>query len=379
MADTGEARPVGGGRSGTVHQRLQALVERTVDRRRLAHATIGVAEGDETEQWIAAAGDARPGQPMRPDTPFFIASVTKRFIATLVLQAHERGELDLNGPITTLLPGELTEGLHVYRGVDHTPAITVRHLLTHTSGLPDYFDKPSSGTSLYKQLVQGKDRSWSLADVIDWVREDHRPHFPPQDMSAPRQKARYSDTGFQLVIAIIEQVTGRPFADLLRERIFEPVGMAHSWLPGRSDPSADTVEPALIHAGRRPLDVPKLIQSSNDLISTATDLLRFQQALVKGKVFDRPATVQLLTERANLLRNMPPNRYGIGTWVFRVNRLVSPGGKPVTLVGHAGVTGSWLFTCPELDMHLVGTVDQAAGKRMPFRIMVQMLRAVVST
>ena len=136
-------------------------------------------------------------------------------------------------------------------------------------------------------------------------------------------------------------------------------------------------EPALIHVGRRPLNVPKLIESSNDLISTAADLLRFQQALTKGEVFDRPGTVELLTERANLLRNMPPNRYGIGTWVFRVNRLVSPGWKPVTLIGHAGVTGSWLFACPELDVHLVGTVDQAAGKRMPFRIMVQMLRAVV--
>jgi CubicO group peptidase (beta-lactamase class C family) len=359
-----------------VHQRLQALVERTVDKRRLAHAVLGVAVGDETGRLIVAAGDARPEEPMRPNTPFFIASVTKRFIATLVLQAHERGELDLDDPITILVPDELTKDLHVYKGVDHTPAITVRHLLTHTSGLPDYFDKPKSGTSLYTQLVRGEDRSWELSDVIDWVREDHRPHFPPQDLSSPRQRARYSDTGFQLLIAILEQVTGRSFADLLQERIFNPVGMECSWLPGRSNPSTDASAPALIHAGRRPMNVPKLIEASNDLISTAADMLRFQQALTKGKLFDRPETVELLTERANLLRNMPPNRYGIGTWVFRVNRLVSPGWKPVTLIGHAGVTGSWLFTCPELDVHLVGTVDQAAGKRMPFRIMLQMLRAI---
>ena len=77
-------------------QRLQALADRTVDRRRLAHAVLGVAEGDGTGQVFVAAGDARPGVPMLPNTPFFIASVTKRFIATLVLQAHERGELDLN-------------------------------------------------------------------------------------------------------------------------------------------------------------------------------------------------------------------------------------------------------------------------------------------
>ncbi len=359
--------------------RLQALVERTVDKRRIAHAVAGVAEGDGAARWIVAAGDARPGEPMRPDTPFFVASITKRLIASLVLQAHERGELALDDPITAVLPAELTDGLHVVQGVDHTPAITVHHLLTHTSGLADYWDKPKSGgPSLYKQLLSGEDRSWGLAEVIQWVREDHRPHFPPQDLSAARQRARYSDTGFQLLIAILERVTGRSFADLLHDRIFEPVGMDHSWLPERSKPAADTPEPALVHAGRRPLELPQVVASSNDLISTAGDLLQFEQALVRGELFDQPATVHRLTERANLLRNMPPNRYGVGTWIFRVNRLVAPGRKPVTLVGHAGVTGTWLFTCPELDVHLVGAVDQAAGQRMPFRIMGQMLRTIAA-
>ena len=85
--------------------------------------------------------------------------------------------------------------------------------------------------------------------------------------------------------------------------------------------------------------------------------------------------MERFTERANLLRNAPPNRYGVGTWIFRVGRLLAPGSKPITLVGHAGATGTWLFSAPELDVHLAGSVDQAAGQRMPFRLMVQMLRA----
>jgi D-alanyl-D-alanine carboxypeptidase len=361
--------------SGEVGERLQALVDRTVSKRRIAHAVLGAAAGDGSVRWIAAAGDAWPGEPMRPDTPYFIASVTKRFIATLVLQAHERGELGLDDPITAHLPAELIDRLHVHKGVDHTPAITVHHLLTHTSGLPDYWDKPKAGPSLFQQLVRGDDRSWTLADAVRMAREQHRPHFPPQDLTARRQKARYSDTGFQLLIAIVEAAVGRAFADLLHERIFEPVGMDHSWLPGRSKPLADAADPAMIHLGRRPLDLPQVIESSNDLISTAEDLLRFQHALVGGELFDQPATVRRLTERANLLRNMPPNRYGTGTWIFPVNRLVAPGHKPLILIGHAGVTGTWLFTCPQLDVHLVGSVDQAKGQRMPFRIMLQMLRA----
>ncbi|HSL59538.1 MAG TPA: serine hydrolase domain-containing protein [Acidimicrobiales bacterium] len=356
--------------------RLQALVDRTVAKRRIAHAILGVARGDHGVPWIVAAGQARPGDPMGADTPFFVASITKRFIATLVLQAHERGELAIDDPIVALLPDELISGVHVLDGVDHTSTITVHHLLTHTSGLPDYFDKPRTGPSLFEQLAQGEDRSWTTADAVRWAREEHRPHFAPQDLSARRQKARYSDTGFQLLIAIVEQVTGRSFADLLHDRIFDRVGMAHTWLPGRSRPRADTPEPALIHAGRRPLDLPKMQESSNDLMSTAADLLRFQQALLRGDLFDQPATVARLVERANLLRNIPPNRYGVGTWIFRINRLVAPGPRPLTLIGHAGATGTWLFTCPELDVHLVGAVDQAAGQRMPFRIMLQTLRAL---
>jgi D-alanyl-D-alanine carboxypeptidase len=362
------------GASTAASERLQAVVDRLLSKRRIAHAVVGLERGD-GERWIVAGGVARPGEPMGADTPFFAASVTKRFIATLVLQACERGELALDDPIVTHLPAELTDGLHVLKGVDHTPAITVHHLLTHTSGLPDYWDKPRAGPSLYQQLVAGEDLSWSRADVVRMVREDLRPHFPPQDLSAPRQRARYSDTGFQLLIAILEAATGRSFAALLHDRIFDPVGMVHSWLPGRSQPVAGTGEPALLHHGRRPLDLPQLIASSNDLASTAGDLLRFQRALTRGELFAQPTTVRRFTERANLLRNMPPNRYGVGTWIFRVNRLIAPARQPTTLVGHAGATGTWLFAAPEHDVHLVGSVDQAKGARMPFRIMAQMLRA----
>jgi CubicO group peptidase (beta-lactamase class C family) len=120
-----------------------------------------------------------------------------------------------------------------------------------------------------------------------------------------------------------------------------------------------------------------MIESSNDLISTTSDLLRFQQALLTGALFRRRDTVELLTERVNLLRDMIPNRYGLGTWVFTVNRLIAPGRRPVTLVGHAGATGTWLFHCPELDLHLAGTIDQATprARRAPFPLMARILRS----
>jgi D-alanyl-D-alanine carboxypeptidase len=359
-----------------VDARLTVLLERLVRRSGIHHANLAVMSGDGQRRWAGAAGHADEDVPaLTPDTPFFIASVTKRFIITLVLQAHERGELHLDTPVTELLPPSVTDGLHVLGGVDHTRAVTVRHLASHTSGLPDYFDRPREGKSLYRQLAAGDDRAWTFDDVVRMAREQHRPHFPPQDLSAPRQRARYSDTGFQLLIRILETVTGRPFAELLDERVITPAGLEHTWLPGRSAPVVPTPAPSTIHRGTVPRHLPLMIESCNDLISTTGDLLRFQRCLLASHLFRDPHTVGLLTERRNRLRNAPVLKYGLGTMFFRVQRLAAPGRHPVTLVGHSGATGTWLFHCPELDLHLAGTIDQARGQAAPFRIMTRMLRA----
>ncbi|MFW5933294.1 MAG: serine hydrolase domain-containing protein, partial [Actinomycetota bacterium] len=325
-----------------------------------------------------AGASSIDGPPLGPDTPFFIASVTKRFIATLVLQAAERGELALDDRLVDHLPLETTDRLQVIEGVDHTPVITIRHLLSHTSGLPDYWDKPNTGApSLFQDLIAGRDRAWTFDDMISMVRDEHAPHFPPQDLAAGRQRARYSDTGFQLLIAILERATDRPFANLLAERILTPLGLAHTWLPGRSQAAGRTDSLAPVCSKDRPVELPGMLESSNDLASTTGDLLRFHQALLAGELFERPEVTGLFLERSNLLRNMIPNRYGLGTWIFSVNRLIAPGRRPVTLVGHAGVIGTWLFRCPELGVDLAGSIDQATtrARSAPFRIMASMLRA----
>jgi D-alanyl-D-alanine carboxypeptidase len=362
--------------SAGTNDRLTALLEKLVARRGIHHANLAIVSGDGERRWSAAAGDAGPdGTPLTPDTPFFIASVTKRFIITLVLRAHERGELHLDDRLVDRLPPEVTDELHVLAGTDRTPDITIRHLASHTSGLPDHFEKPREGPSRYRLLAAGEDRAWSFDDVIRLTRDQQRPRFEPQDLTTDRQRARYSDTGFQLLIRTVETVTGRSYGELLTDRILEPLGLEHTWLPSRSGPPVDLDPPSTLYAGGRALDMPLMITSSNDLFSTTQDLLRFHRALLAGELFADPATVDLLTERANLLRNAFPLRYGLGTMIFKVGRLNAPGRRPVTLVGHSGATGTWLFHCPELDLHLTGTVDQAKGQRIPFSLMVRMLRA----
>lgn len=357
-----------------VDARLTEVLENFAAQRGIHHANVALANGDGKQHWSAAAGPAgADGRPPRPDAPFFIASVTKRFIITLVLQAYERGELDLDAPIGDYLPAETITGLHVLRGTDRTAAITVRHLASHTSGLPDHFEKRREGPGLYELLTAGQDRSWSFEDMVRTTREQQRPHFKPQDLTAARQKARYSDTGFQLLIRIMETVTGRSFADLLTERILGPLGLEHTWLPGHRPPDPATPAPSPLYAKQRRVELASMIESSNDLFSTTGDLLAFQRALLEGGLFSDARSLDLLTERRNRLRNVPVLGYGLGTMFFRVGRLTAPRRRPVTLIGHSGATGTWLFHCPELDLHLVGTADQTKGQALPFRFMMRCL------
>lgn len=117
--------------------------------------------------------------------------------------------------------------------------------------------------------------------------------------------------------------------------------------------------------------------SSNDLVSTTGELLRFHRAMLAGELFADPRTIEATTSVRNRLRNIPVLQYGLGTMYFKVNRLMEPSRRPATLVGHSGSTGTWLFHCPERDLHFAGTIDQARANAAPFRIMAHCLRAWV--
>ncbi|MDR5699415.1 serine hydrolase domain-containing protein [Agromyces aerolatus] len=367
-----------------VDARLRRLVQRVSAPSRQHHVNLAVTSLDGQRRWFGGAGpaagpaatdsDGTGPRELGPNSPFFTASITKRFIITLVLQAHERGELDLDAPITAYLPASITTGLHVRGRVDRTPEITVRHLASHTSGLPDFFERRRGGPSLYRRLRAGDDQAWGFDDVLEITRAQQHPHFDPQDLAARRQKAQYSDTGFQLLIRILEHVTSTPFADLLGTRITEPLGLTRTWHPSTRPADQSAPAPWPLYVGRRPVSLPATMAASHDLFSTTADLIAFERALTAGEPFHDPETRHLLTERRNRLRNAPVLGYGLGTMFFTVNRLMLPKVGPVTLVGHSGSTGTWLFTCPELGVHLAGTVDQTQAQSLPFRIMARCLQ-----
>jgi len=194
---------------------------------------LSVVKGDGSFSWSGAAGIASRagGVLMTTDTPIYIASITKLYTATAIMRLYEEGAFSLDDPMPRYLPDGLIGGIHVYEGKDYSREITIKELLSHTSGIADYYtEKPKGGKNLFDLIMEEPERAWTVDETIERARDVLEPNFPPGT------DASYSDTNFQLLGKIIEAVTGRPLHVVCEEYFFRPLGLTHTWLVGRSEP-----------------------------------------------------------------------------------------------------------------------------------------------
>ena len=267
---------------------LQALVNSRPGKQ----AIIAVDAPKQSVEWIGTAGVNEAGKPVTEATPYFIASIDKLYNATITLKLMEADQLDLDKSICDHLPDTVTRGLHQQDGKDRTAEITVRHLLTHTSGLPDWFeDYPKGRPSLADIVFEEGDRALTSEELFGHVRERLKPHFPPQDLTRARQRIRYSDTNFILLAEIIEAVTGQPLHTVHQQILYKPLGLSHTYFLNRSSPLSPTPPPMVLHVKGEPLHIPLLIQSIKGIYSTASDMMRFIRLLMQGDVFEKPETL----------------------------------------------------------------------------------------
>lgn len=370
---------------GRFEKELQELLQNLISKKQIRHAIIAIETGDRSFEWIGAAGDAHPnGTPLREDTPFFIASVTKLYIATAILKLYEQGEIKIDSSISEYLPQSLIGKLHLLKGTDYTDKITIEHLLSHSSGLPDWLeDRPRRGKSLFENIENEDDRIISVDEAVAFVRDNLTPHFPPQSLNAKRRRIRYSDTNFQLLIAILERKMQKPIHQVFNDLIYKPLGLRNTYHPGHP-PHESMPEPATVWVGDKAFNQPLLLQSFRDLISTASDLMTFMRSLINANIFQNKDTAMLMQRRWNRFGfprdaaaiHLPgwPIEYGLGMMRLRMPRLFTPFRPLPAFIGHTGATGSWLFYSPDIDLYLCGAVDQLSAAAMPFRFVPKILR-----
>ncbi len=362
-----------------LEQRLDDLLRKAVDSRsHVRHGLAGVAAVDGSWSWSSAHGVLDPtGTPATAEARYPIASVTKLFTAVVTMKLIESGRLRIDDRVGDILSAEVTTGLHVLGGIDRTGEITVEHLLGHTSGLADYYEgAPPGEQSAQARLLSGQDAPMPFDDVLKTVRA-MKPHFPPQAAGPGKHKAKYSDTNYQLLGAVLEKATDRPLAELFDEMVFAPLSLeATSSYPhpprgGRSVEGDVTVWAKDVVLN--PSGALTFQKADGGIISTVADQLRLMQALVTGELFEDPGTFRRMGKHTNKI--FFPVEYGLGVMRYAPSRWMSPLFAIPPIVGHTGSTATWAFHCPDLDIVLAGSFD-VAQPPLPFRFLPHVLRAV---
>jgi D-alanyl-D-alanine carboxypeptidase len=359
-----------------LNQELQYLVSNLVEKdKSIKNCVLSVMKGDGSFSWSGAAGVARQdGQvPMTKDTPIYIASITKLYTATVIMRLYEKGLLSLDDPMSRYLPEELIQGIHVFKGRDYSREITIKQLLSHTSGIADYYtEKPKGGKSLFELFLEKPDRSWTVDETIERARKNLNPNFPPGT------DASYSDTNFQLLGKIIEAIIGKPLHIVYEDFIFRPLGLKHTWLIGRSKPQftpsaapADIFYKDMIITNTRSNGA---YWADGGIVSTAEEMIIFLKALNEGRIVSGD-TLKLMHHWHRL---QFPLQYGYGTMYFKMPRLITMVMKVPPLWGHSGSTGSFLYYSENLNLYMAGSMNQTELKSKPFRLMGRVMKAIQS-
>jgi D-alanyl-D-alanine carboxypeptidase len=282
----------------------QLDLQRDVDAIRNA-GTVGVQARVtiDDDVLVAASGvaDIESREPVPFNGHYRIASNTKTFVATVVLQLVGEGELSLDDSVDDHLPG-------VVRGNGHDGSvITIRDLLRHTSGIYSYDDDDDV-------------EPWLTADVY---RQRRFIHYEPEDLVAvamrhppngePGIHHDYSNTNYVLAGMVIEAATGNPWAREVEDRIIEPLGLMQTMVPDGPEMPEPHAKSYYQFEPRGPLvDTTLLDPSAGDaagaIISTPEDMTRFFRALVSGELL----APELLAEMQDSVASGDDNRYGLG-------------------------------------------------------------------
>ncbi len=338
--------------------RLQSLLDSFVSEQDNVRNGVLLVEGPEFK-WKGASGMAVPenGIAMLPDDQWNIDSIAKTMTATIVMKLVEAKDLGIDDLISRYLPDSLMDGLHVYEGRSYDEEITVRHLLTHTSGIADDWAHPE----FLGLITADTQRRWTPEETVEFVKKNCPPLFPPGG------GFNYSDPGYNLLGLIIENVTRRSLHEVYRDWLLDPLGMNHTYRPSHEEarPSIpgrgpshryfDDMECTLLPA------VMTADWAGGGLISTTEDLKRFLRAFVRNEVFEDPTTRD---EMFAWVESGPFHNYGFGISRVLFDRSGDPRHAGLGEVwGHTGSSDNFMYYWPDKDTIMVGTLNQIDCER----------------
>lgn len=281
-----------GGVAGTITALMQEALDNSHNN--IDGIALSISSAEKNIDWTGVIGyDGKDkAQPLEPDQPFRIASVTKTFVAAAILRLHEMDSLNIQEPISNYISARHQE---ILRQDKYDPdKITIAHCLNHTSGLYDY----AMGGSPYINVVkENPKKRWTRTEQLEFAVE----HGDP--LGYPGEKYAYADTGYILLGEVIESFYAGDLALGLRSLLrYDRIGMQHTWLESLEEAPADMRRQVRRYLGR--LDALQYDPSSDlygggGIVSTVDDLHAFMKALFSGQVYSQTATLDLMLQAAS--------------------------------------------------------------------------------
>ena len=286
--------------------RVDSIVRQVLQSTGVPSASVAVVQ-DGRLAYTQAYGAAQlaPVVPARPDMRYSIGSISKQFAAAAILLLQQDGKLSLDDPVSRFLPD-----------VTRAREVTIRQLLSHTSGYQDYWPQDYVPPFMLDSI--------GAADILNgWAKK-------PLDFE-PGTRWQYSNTNYVMAGLIVERVSGMPFVEFLRTRILAPLGMQSvvnidlGRLP-QSDPTG-YMQYALGPLRPAPKEGKGWLFAAGELAMTAADLAKWDIALMNRSLLT-PASYQAL-ETETLLKSGAGTGYGLGVNVGMdgERRLISHGGE----------------------------------------------------
>lgn len=289
-----------------------------------------------------------------------LASVGKLFTATVIGMLHDKGLLNFDDTIAQYLDKELMRGIHVYKGMDYSGEISIKHLLKQTSGLNDVF------FPLLKQMVHNPNLEMTVTEALEWGKTNLKP------VGKPGQKHFYTDTNYYLLGLIIEAIAEKSFHEAVHEMIFEPLQMNNAYINGYSHPKNKPLYPPaniylydtnFIENER----IAKIDYAGGGIVAPLTEYLDFMKALVNGHLVKEATLHQMIFDDVKMGFPAIGFDYGYSVWKPKTIPLLMP--AKYFCWGCVGVTGAFMFFHPQTESYVIGTFNDKSYTSKALRFM----------
>lgn len=295
-----------------------------------------------------------------PQQANHLASVGKLFTATIIGMLHDKGLLNFEDKIAEFLDEELMNGLHIYKGKDYSGDITIKHLLTQTSGLNDVF------FHLLKMMLKDPDFKITVREALEWGKKNLKP------VDKPGRRHFYTDTNYYLLGLIIENLTNKKFHEVVHEMIFDPLGMENAYVNGFSEPKAKARYPSanIYIYNVNWIDDKRVAQidySGGSIVAPLDEFLIFMKALVNHQLVKEETLNKMISDDIKMGFPAIGFDYGYSVWKPKAIPLLMP--KKFFCWGCVGVTGAFLFYHPLTESYVAGTFNDKSYTSKALRFM----------